>query len=1023
MSGIDEKAKRSEEEVQRDYIAKKKAGEQIREKTDYGLKDDFERLKGKFGGYISEGTYLNAWVKGSVDGIARISLLHTDGKGHKRVDEFKFEHYFWMRTADVTGRALSLLKKWRDGGTHAGKRFRVRRWEPDPNHPQWTRVFVDCPPDYFYTRTYLSDRDGGYFVIDVNEDGKTRRIQGTPPSLRCAMELEERKIPTFEADLNPIRRFVCDNPIRYPAANEMAEAYFDIEVDDRQRDIFKYLGKYRILSVCWVDKEGKPGKLVLEADTDAAERKMLQEFNRRVLEKVDVIASWNGYKFDYYYLFARMEKLGVKWRWWRNVFCDLLPVFKRYHFRAGSKNSSYALGAIGEAVLGDEGKKLEMTAIMDQRYPGWRQKYGGAVGTWAAWCVDKDLLVEYNVQDCEILRKIERFCGYGHLDFTFSSIGNCFPNDYHISTKVDGLMVRKGLVDGVHFPTFVRGRYEGAEQFEGGYVHEPVRGIHEEVCAFDFKSLYPSMMTTFNISPDTFVPESERHRYAPEDLITTPIGTTFVKPHQREDGTWANIGFIPQMFKETLERRKTYTDLQAKEEVGCDMFLHYYRLAYSYKRLGLSFYGELGNVRGRFYNPDVGRSTTLCGQYFIKNTMDFAKHLGFKPLYGDTDSMYVGMPREHGEDFVRQSQALYFSWYGADTFIDPFNKAVLNVADWVKTFPGSDDFYAPRPWNVNPKTSTVYLEYEDVYGRICFINKKRYFGRLDWHKGEPARHLEVKGLEVMRSDGAQMARALQERVMHAIAFENAGEEEVWAIVQAERERVLSGKCDVSELAWVKGLSKRIEDYKNPPPHVRVAAQIRDAGLEYYVGMKVPYILVRGFHVPRPDFSKMGTFKEKAEALQAWREAEARACSRRTVPPKPDPISVHHYDPADRTYDANYYWEKASYPPTLRIVHVAFPRRDWVSLAGEIARKRDNRIRKFRKGILDPAKRAETFAAIKKDATLTFEQREDLRRFYLTNVLGAASPEKSDTNGPAPVPAPGIAGERRTRRRPLPSPAQ
>lgn len=944
--------------VQRDYIARLKRGDRIERKTDMGLSAAFERMKGKHGGYISDKKFLNGWVYGTQAGLARICLLWIDGKGKRGVERYDFEHYFWLKTEDVRGKALTLLRRWVDGGMRGSHRFRVRRWEKDERFPEWTRVFVDTPPEFFNTKSYVADRSGHY-VTTCRIDGRERRIRATSPSLLVAEALRDRGVIAWEADLTPLRRFVADNPIDYPDAGDFSETYFDIETDDRNNDTFSHLGKYRILSIAWEDKEGTGGKLLLEEDTDAAEREMLRAFRDRVLRRTDVLFSWNGYSFDYFYLYERMRRLGLEWKWWELVFADLLPVFKRYHFRAGSKNTSLALGSIGRNVLGDEaGSKVDLKQRLDAECPGWRED-GSAAGTWSAWYRAPDLLLEYNLGDCTVLRKLEAFCGYAHLDFTFSKIGNCFANDYHISTKIEGLMIRKGLVDGVHFPTIWREQKEAEAgiSFEGAYVHEPVRGVHREVCAFDFKSLYPSMMTTFNISPDTFVPAERRADYRPEELVTNPHGTTFLRPVKTdrvdEEGrpVWERVGFIPQMFRETLERRKTYTDLQQTVEVGSDMFLHYYRLAYAYKRLGISFYGELGNRRGRFYNPDIGASVTLSGQYFIKGTMAFAAEEGHRPLYGDTDSMYIQLPREEGAGFVDKCQVLYFSWLDA--------------------------------WNAPRERCNIYLEYEDVYGYICLINKKRYFGRLDWHKGQPARHLEIKGLESMRSDGLEMARKLQTEVMHAMAFDEADAETVLRLIEAERERVLSGSCTLQEILCVAGLSKDPSDYKKAlPPHVRVALELKRTGEEYYVGMKVPFVWCPGTYVPRPEYDPERSWEENVSALRDWQAEEDRAARRRTKPPDPVPVF------ADRAegYDAPYYWDRKVYPPTLRIVEVAFPGTDWHALSAEESGKRTRRLTSYRRDLLNPAKREATVAKLAADRALTDAQRADLSAFYVTHVL-------------------------------------
>ena len=59
-------------------------------------------------------------------------------------------------------------------------------------------------------------------------------------------------------------------------------------------------------------------------------------------------------------------------------------------------------------------------------------------------------------------------------------------------------------------------RVHAAQQ--GGHVLEPVAGLHDNVWVFDFKSLYPSVIRTFNIDPLSYV-ESPTPQ---ADLIETP---------------------------------------------------------------------------------------------------------------------------------------------------------------------------------------------------------------------------------------------------------------------------------------------------------------------------------------------------------------------------------------------------------------------------------------------------------------------------------------------------------------------
>src|SRR5207245_7058565 len=77
----------------------------------------------------------------------------------------------------------------------------------------------------------------------------------------------------------------------------------------------------------------------------------------------------------------------------------------------------------------------------------------------------------------------------------------------------------------------------------GGAVLEPAPGLYENVLAFDFKSLYPSLIRTFNLDPLGLVAEPAPGVPAPgaaEGLIRAPNGACF----RREPG------ILPELLKD-----------------------------------------------------------------------------------------------------------------------------------------------------------------------------------------------------------------------------------------------------------------------------------------------------------------------------------------------------------------------------------------------------------------------------------------------------------------------------------------
>jgi DNA polymerase elongation subunit (family B) len=91
--------------------------------------------------------------------------------------------------------------------------------------------------------------------------------------------------------------------------------------------------------------------------------------------------------------------------------------------------------------------------------------------------------------------------------------------------------------------------------YTGAYVKEPERGYYQGVSAFDFASLYPSIMRQFNISPDSFiklVPKSEIKK-AREDKNTIVCENGVI--YKKQDS------ILKQILSDLYSQRKDYKKL------------------------------------------------------------------------------------------------------------------------------------------------------------------------------------------------------------------------------------------------------------------------------------------------------------------------------------------------------------------------------------------------------------------------------------------------------------------------------
>ena len=173
-----------------------------------------------------------------------------------------------------------------------------------------------------------------------------------------------------------------------------------------------------------------------------------------------------------------------------------------------------------------------------------------------------------------------------------------------------------------------------AEGNVGGYVREPDKGLHENLVQFDFRSLYPSIIISKNISPDVMeygdVENEDDYYISPEH------GFKFKKSPR---------GFIPSVIDKILQERfrikremKASTDDTERKSLDVQQ--------QAIKRLANTMYGIYGFPRFRWYSFDCAKAITAWGRLYIKSSIKKAEDYGFHTIYADTDGFYVKYERK-----------------------------------------------------------------------------------------------------------------------------------------------------------------------------------------------------------------------------------------------------------------------------------------------------------------------------------------------------------------------------------------
>jgi DNA polymerase-2 len=310
-------------------------------------------------------------------------------------------------------------------------------------------------------------------------------------------------------------------------------------------------------------------------------------------------------------------------------------------------------------------------------------------------------------------------------------------------------------------------RVHAAQQ--GGHVLEPLTGMHRNVWVFDFKSLYPSLIRTFNIDPLSYVAAPK----GDEELVETPGGAFRRSP-----------AILPRMLDELFPRR------EAAKRAGDSVAGH------AIKILMNSFYGVLGTPACRFYNPALANAITGMGKEMLLWSKSWFEAAGFVVLYGDTDSLFV----HSGSD-------------------DP-QGAAARGSELAAALTKQLAIYIEERWHVQSK---LELKFEKLYLKL-FLPRARHSTRGASKRYAGLRHganleaVEFVGMEVVRRDWTALAKQVQRELYHRLFTDQAVDVYLADIVR----RVRGGEMD-DALVYRKNLRKDAEEYTaTTPPHVAAA---------------------------------------------------------------------------------------------------------------------------------------------------------------------------------------------------------
>lgn len=357
-----------------------------------------------------------------------------------------------------------------------------------------------------------------------------------------------------------------------------------------------------------------------------------------------------------------------------------------------------------------------------------------------------DEFVEYNVQDVNLLVKIDQT-----MKLIETSIGVCSQ----ARIPYDGLWETKKIIVGfllnyLHSRKIVMPplKEHAVEGFPGAFVFTKP-GHKSRLISFDYRSMYPSITISGNISMEVKVKYPEGQGPTPEELknlVISPVPGIYF----RKDVD----GLIPSVMKLLFDGRTELKNQMkvAKKEGRLADAAYLDMKQNAYKIYGNSLYGLLGLRFFQFYDKECAHSVTAFGVDLIKYTITqvsdfvdnrlyndtrFEQAFGVKPTiqsnkkifdrfsHGDTDSFFM---------YFDDIYAPFEEKYGKECDIVVFDKngfvsrTVANSGDYAEIAKVADDVLSDTEWfnyDDYKKSATISkgIFTDDSKGLKVFFNK------------------------------------------------------------------------------------------------------------------------------------------------------------------------------------------------------------------------------------------------------------------------------------------------------------
>ena len=355
----------------------------------------------------------------------------------------------------------------------------------------------------------------------------------------------------------------------------------------------------------------------------------------------------------------------------------------------------------------------------------------------------------------------------------------------------------------------------------GGFTFSPEVGLHENVHELDFSSLYPNIIVTRNVSPETVRCECHPDR---EDV--PGLGYSICPTD----------GYLPDVLEPLIEDRDAIKqelgktdDPQRRAELEGQ--------SNAIKWILVSCFGYQGFSNAKFGRIECHEAINAFAREILLEAKNTLESNGWHVVHGIVDSLWV-TPRQSTDQ-------------------TPIETLCQTVTDAIG----------------------IQLEHEAAYDWIAFVPQRnsdtgaltKYFGRAT--DGE----YKYRGIECRQRSTPAFIEETQQELIETLDH-HRDPERVCDVLSARINELQSGTVPTDELRITIRVSKRAEEYDRNTRVAAAAARAKQRGCPKHPGEHLSFVVVddstRTVDRVRLAFEQPDTYDSEFYVTQLYRAAES-----------------------------------------------------------------------------------------------------------------------------------------------------